>query len=924
MKKSKIGTILLIIFIINLTNLSYSYVNAQNYLDTLKIANDYMEDIFGRKNYFEEKNRKNRTINKEFAEKGYKLFGDKPILVYGTVEDGKYEATKYGADTAQDRNGYPRALGFSMSDDPYANPGFVTTTTKSVKRWIKFPWVLPDAKDKGITKELSPDDPNDKRKTQWLDYKPDTFSTTYSVMKQWISDSDFTPDNIKQKTGERDYFIKYIYDDLPPGIKNNPEDYIYIIQPPTYDSWGVGIAFYYYGDGELINNYMYYDFFRFIPASMVENDISASFESLQSSVVEGEEVLISVNIKSTFNTDLKDVSYKWEITNEDGTPLSSECNLQFPGKAEGRGDEVDIPVKKGALLYASLKMPNNNVKVKFEINSDGKNPEEKNLLNNVLETTINKVKTNKISAEMELDYNILSRNVNFPLTTAVAQLSLPKGSWDGNATGSLGVNNTSPNLIRNFKVNNNPAVNEASTTITRSPDIDATFKRPDFGDDPLNGKYINGPTSIVKSGNINFGGSVSRPYMWIEKCGGCRTSSYTTTGADGKTETHYYSYCDGHEKRSSVSADFNSGTNTIKVSALTYNGKKTIAAKQYDNKIQGNTKDYLEKVLYWTSEPYLFKVIRWMCHQDVDNSLYDWTPVPGQYERTFTQQCSGNVKWSTVRTMKQDYSASREAARQRKSTKSSNDRAVFASDVDYKYVDYPIKSGYYFNPTGEYTFTVKTVTYKTTTADTKDHKDLVNSVINSFRYETDLMYIDNNKKVVNIQNQPLSKSGNSYLRKSAALTAQDNTGVNNIVLLNVLDRNDNEWRYSKDVEEIEHTEDRSDSKGTHVFWKNILEGYSESGTSDSQDKYKYREYVKDGQHIYKITEETVVTIQINPENKKLYTYAHMPNGKYTVKAWIDDISLPNNEYKKLGTLKGISSLDEIEVSVKGSIYDDIY
>jgi len=26
-----------------------------------------------------------------------------------------------------------------------------------------------------------------------------------------------------------------------------PEDYIYIIQPPTYESWGVGIAFYYYG-----------------------------------------------------------------------------------------------------------------------------------------------------------------------------------------------------------------------------------------------------------------------------------------------------------------------------------------------------------------------------------------------------------------------------------------------------------------------------------------------------------------------------------------------------------------------------------------------------------------------------------------------------------------------------------------------------
>lgn len=50
----------------------------------------------------------------------------------------------------------------------------------------------------------------------------------------------------------------------------------------------------------------------------------------------------------------------------------------------------------------------------------------------------------------------------------------------------------------------------------------------------------------------------------------------------------------------------------------------------------------------------------------------------------------------------------------------------------------------------------------------------------------------------------------------------------------------------------------------------------------------------------------------------------MPDGKYAVKAWIGDIELSgtNNEYKKLGLLKGISWLDEIEVSVKGSMFDD--
>jgi hypothetical protein len=921
----KLKFFIVVILIFQMSYINITYVSAQDYLDSLELANSFIKDNFKIPNFFEEETKAGREINKKLAVNGNEAFLNKPVLVYGTEKEGRKVATDWGNDDVEVKNGLSRAIGFSFYDLPYPNPGFETVERdrKVYKRWIKYPWVLPTPVEKDIKKELSPDHPSDKNTTQWLKYQPNTPSSQYSVMNQWIRRDDgtylFSPDSIEAYTGNRKFFNEYISDELPEGIKNNPEDYIYIIQPPTYDSWGVGVAFYYYGYSiDEVNNWSYYDYFRLKPFSLIGNDISASFESLPSSVAEDNEVLVTINIKSNFKEDLY------------GTPLSSECNLQFPGDVEGQSGGVDIPAKKGAVLYASLKMPNNNVKVKFEINSDGKNPEEKNLYNNVIETTIKIVKNLKTNEGLELDYNILSRNVNFPLSknSILAQLSLPTGrwnySWDGNATGSLGVNNNSPNLIRNFKVNNNPAVNEASTTITRSPDIDATYKRPDFGDDPLNGKYINGPTSINKSGNISFSGSVSRPYRWIEECGGCRSSTSTIYYADGTTGTYTSYYCNGHERTSSVSADFNSGTNTTEVTALIYNGKKTITAKQYDNEIQGNTTDYLEKKLYWTSEPYLFKVIRWMCHQDVDDSLYDWTPVPGQYERTFTQQCSGEVKWSTVRTMKQDYSASREAARQRKSTKSSNDRAVFASDVDYKYVDYPIKSGYYFNPTGEYTFTVKTVTYKTTTADTNDHKDLVNSIINSFRYETDLMYIDNNKKVVNIQNQPLSKSGSSYSRKSAALTAQDNTGVNNIVLLNVLDRNDNAWRYSKDVEEIEHTEDRGDSKGTHVFWKNILEGYSESGTSDSQDKYKYREYVKDGQHIYKITEETVVTIQINPENKKLYTYAHMPNGKYTVKAWIGDISLPNNEYKKLGTLKGISSLDEIEVSVKGSIYDDIY
>jgi hypothetical protein len=50
----------------------------------------------------------------------------------------------------------------------------------------------------------------------------------------------------------------------------------------------------------------------------------------------------------------------------------------------------------------------------------------------------------------------------------------------------------------------------------------------------------------------------------------------------------------------------------------------------------------------------------------------------------------------------------------------------------------------------------------------------------------------------------------------------------------------------------------------------------------------------------------------------------MPDGKYTVAAWIGDIPLSNsdNAYKNLGTLKAIYNFDVIEVTVNGTFYDD--
>jgi len=128
--------------------------------------------------------------------------------------------------------------------------------------------------------------------------------------------------------------------------------------------------------------------------------------------------------------------------------------------------------------------------------------------------------------------------------------------------------------------------------------------------------------------------------------------------------------------------------------------------------------------------------------------------------------------------------------------------------------------------------------------------------------------------------------------------------------------------YTKDEEEIEHSENSGEF--THDYLKEILEGYEESGTIESKNKYKYREYVKDNQNIFRITEKTTVTIRINPENKKVYTFINMPDGKYKIAAWIGDIKLSDmdNSYKNLDVLKGIYNFDIIEVDVNGTLYDD--
>ena len=813
-------------------------------------------DYFGRE-YSEEEKYK--------LSKNKYLVGMRNLIVYGEPH-GDFNNDRY------------RELGFSMDNTEVSNylyPNIPSIVPLYTKNWIREPWHNEDVL----------------KRTWGIKYVK---GSTY----MFNDDKDY---NKSIKLGLREVYNE---EDFPDEFLNREDLYkfVHVYQPPTSWSWGFGVTFHNNG-----NNYMT------VPMSPegLKGDLSVDFEELPSSAVPRDKVQVLVQIKSSFKTNLTEIDgnaplFKWEITDKtSNTPIPS---VKYYGYVESDTGNVELSANGETIFLAEFEMPENDVNIKFEINKDGTKPSEMFLDNNILETVITPAIGIDTFGDFNLDYNILSKKVRFPLVNGVdiiARLSAPRGYLFGNAWGALNIYNESNNLFRGFQ-NKVLAVDELAGLIVKNPIInttihrkDATYDSSNLYDNPLESKWFDGPSSKKASGKITFGGRAYGNYEY----------TVTRTKEDGTTYTE--------SRSSTTSAAFNSGTDTRTITTKIYNGKSSIPAKTFENKIDFNTTNYLQKNLFWTSEPYKFNVVRWMCHEDEDDSLYGWTTVPGRYQRTFTQQNSGILKWTTASTMKNDYKKSREAARNKDYRKSEYDKAVFASDIDFKYVDYPIKSGYYFNPTGTYTFDVETVTYKTNINETKDHKDLVAAVIDSFRYESDLMYINSYQEPVNLQNQSLPKSGNNYARRAASLTAKDPTGVDGVEMLNVEIED-----YTKDFEELEHSE--KSGEYTHEYLEAILEGYDESGTIGSANNYKYREYIKDGQKIYRITEKTTVTIKINTDNKKVYTYVNMPDGKYTVKAWIGDIPLSgtSNEYKKLGTLKGISALDVIEVSVKGSMFED--
>ena len=861
----------MIIQVGNITVLSSSSIKTAE--ESLEIANVFLEEnILGYYGYFGAKNIKGHNINEVLAVKGTPAFDDMPVFVYGNQISASSDAVKNAVHRVIQRsdeegNSQYRCLGYTINGDLFANPVFppdypVEQNIRTLNgRWVKEPW----------------------------DHE-------HPYIRQWIKQKSFMPDELYRLTGRRDFFAANIVNGPDPKYFSDGgsvEDYVHIIQPPTMYSWGLGIAFYFHNNGRNLR----YNTFLLMPFKMLNNDISVHAETIPVGSGEGKEVTVGLNVKSSFTTN-ETVDFKWEITKKsDGSKIA----VTYLGHAEKERGQITIPGERERLLYARFNMPEDDVMVRLVVNEEGTSPEEEYLGNNTYEAEIKLVESIYEHYEYEIDYNVLSMDLEFNLASrpSVADLGSPTGRWSGNASGEFNiVRDPHTGLFRNYSERNNPTINESRARVVRNPVINTTIERRDFGDDPKRGIWLDRDPSIpvVKRGEISSEGYIQRRDVYecgFEECLSCPHEVLRT-------------------------APFNEVTRASTFNVYVYNGMENVPKPSFKNETEKNETNPLNTKMYWASEPHKFKVVRWMRHINADGTEA-WTTVDGRYNREFIQQNSADIQIEITSSMESEYAGARDAARQRINKKDLYDKAVFPTDIDLQGFLYPIKSGYYFNPAGTYSFTVETVTHKPVTEDTQEHNDIVNSLINSFRYETDLMYINNNREAVNIKGERLQQWGNSFSARAGTLTAENNIGVNGIELVTVLDRSSDGSRYTKKAKEIHH-EERSGGD-THDYWKLVMEGYGE--TEGSAEEYKYREYVKSGQKMYEITETTKVDIVINQHNINTFTHAHMPDGKYEIKVWMDNIDLggSTHTYKSLGTLPGVL-LDEIEITVKGSLYDD--
>jgi len=664
--------------------------------------------------------------------------------------------------------------------------------------------------------------------------------------------------------------------EAPPGGWTN---YILVMVPPTYVSWGYGARF----SADPNNANVIYEIdIPIAPIDMVLDDLEVHWkEPLPASVDPGEQVTLTVTVTSNFNRDVVPV-YSWS--------LPGAGNVTDPN---GEQPWITIPAMGTVDLSVTFTVPAGGLLAAFEVNPPDAQgyrgvTENGDYDNNKVEHFIATKAPPPMPGGTHIPAWVLTKELDFSLPSSTASLTLPKGSWDGNATGSLTVTNQSEDIYRNFAVSNNDPVDEASSTITRTPRIAAMLDRADFGDDPKSGHFApNSP--VFQTALIEGSGSVSRPYKY----------STTKYRADGTSYTVSSS--------GTASADFSPINDEQTYIFDVYNGRAELPfRKVFDRKadrgaIEDNGVTY---DLAWEGTPIEFDVVRWMCHRHADDSEYDWEAVAGQYTRTFIGQSTGSLTWSSTLTQAAGYESDRDNARNGLTGSNNYQNAVFATDPYLQSIPYPIKSGYYFNPVGAYTCTVVTKQYKDHIPDTatEEHMELVEKVTDAFHYSSELQYITASRDVTTLTDADPRKSVSNGNPRGILSVEPPETEI--------------------DVSDpLPTTLERTGS--IDPLLEEVMEGYSNSMTEDSYSAYKYQE--RTDKEIYLVTETTVITFTLAaPESiGRIYTHVNMPNGGYRLRVWQEPFIFTGPSEKRANLpIPNSGFFDGLVATVRGSVYDD--
>lgn len=308
-----------------------SYKSAKEAIDD---ANDFLLRKMGYENYYSLQIN-GMNINDKLAQFGSDAFSNRPVFVYGDSIEASRKTTTVGRDIVKKVNGKDeyRALGYAADGSVFPNPVFPYDNEGHAakdKMWIKEPW------DGKKVKYLYGEDGKIVQRT--------ISDNVLEYINKWIKINGFRPNDAELYTGKRNYFVENAVD-VPEELKDNFEDFLYIIQPPTEHAWGLGIAFYYWNGYNNLN----YKSFLIKPFDMVADDLDVGFYTIPGSVTEGSKVLVAVKVKSHFDIDLENVSFKWNITTKDSddkdVPLDAgKYELQFADSSNNNNQSGTVNI----------------------------------------------------------------------------------------------------------------------------------------------------------------------------------------------------------------------------------------------------------------------------------------------------------------------------------------------------------------------------------------------------------------------------------------------------------------------------------------------------------------------------------------------------------------------------------------------------